>query len=60
MKLSAIRMLPTTTHGVHESCLRAYNILAFVKAWLKQGVPAVMLLELIEDAESGDGGDFKP
>lgn len=60
--LSQARAFPTSTSGpikVHESCLRAYQILKVVKRWLRAGVPAPIILELVADMESGPGGVFR-
>lgn len=60
MSLIEIAAMPTTVdripehcRGVHESVLRAYNILALVKRWLKDGAPASIILEVIDDLENG-------
>lgn len=56
--ITEIQQMPTTTgeppmvrYAVHESVLRAYNILEKVKDYLRRGVPADVLLELIADME---------
>lgn len=38
--------------GVHESVLRAYNIVNKVRDLLKRGVPADVILELIDEMEA--------
>ena len=35
----------------HESLLRGFQILQKVKDWLKRGVPADVILELVEEME---------
>ncbi len=62
MSLLEIAKLPTCvaadmmtgSRGVHESLLRAWNILALVKRWLHLGVPAEVILEVCEELERGD------
>jgi len=56
-----IRTLPTSVtevprecSGVHESCLRSYQILEKVKEYLVRGVPADVILELVVEAEGKD------
>lgn len=57
MNLSQIRTMPTGVgpftkeqcEGVHESCLRSYQMLEKVKEWLKEEVPHKVILELISD-----------
>lgn len=60
MRPSEVRKFPTcvptggawAAGGVHERCLRAYQILLLVKRWLaKGGVPGEVILELIDDME---------
>ena len=34
---------------IHESTLKAWNILERVKDWIKRGVPGDVILELIEE-----------
>ena len=62
MWISEIRALPTSVteipvdcSGVHESTLRAYQILQQVKRWLADGVPAMTILELVAEMEIGHG-----
>ena len=47
--------------AVHESCTRAYHILAQVKHYLKNDVPQHIILELISDMEYrwNNPGDMK-
>jgi len=65
MKIHAISKLPTTvdsipdgSKGVHESVLRAYNILRRVKEWLERGVPPGVILDLVSEMESGEAIDL--
>lgn len=51
VKPSTIKRVPKGCTGVHESILRSYQILEKVKDYLKRGVPADVILELIEEAE---------
>lgn len=57
MKWSTIRGRPTSIQahefegGVHESVLRSFQILEKVKDYLKRGVPADVILELIDEAQ---------
>ena len=48
---STVQRIPTHGFGVHESTLRAYQILRKTKDYLKRGVPADVILELIEEME---------
>lgn len=57
MKIHEIREMPTTVtrdtgNGVHESVLRAYQILQKVQYWLREGVPTKIVLELIEEMDA--------
>lgn len=61
MKISEIRRMPTSVtaipdgcSGVHESNTRAYWILEKVKYYWREGVPPKIILELVEEMESGD------
>ncbi len=55
MKLRQIAAMPTLTREVpensHESVLRAFWILEKVKDWLRRGVPADVILELVAELE---------
>jgi hypothetical protein len=51
MRPTSVTEIPKDCVGVHESTLRAYAILQQVKHWLKEGVPAHIILELIADIE---------
>ena len=66
MKLHEIRALPTMlrtevilselrefpkTSGWHESNLKAWQILAKVKEYMRRGTPSDVILEIIEDLE---------
>lgn len=48
-----IKEIPPGCRGVHESCVRSYQILELVKRWLAGGAPAQILLEVIESLENG-------
>lgn len=50
MPTSVVQIPPDAT-GVHESCLRGYQILAKVKDYLKRRVPTDVILELIGEFE---------
>lgn len=59
MLISDIRKRPTTVTdipdrcvGVHESCLRAYQILQKVKYLFAEGVPLKIVLELVKEMET--------
>lgn len=43
--------IPLGCKGVHESTLRAYNILCKVKYYLYKKVPAEIISELIDEME---------
>lgn len=54
MTISEIRMMPTcivgdTGSGAHESVLRSYQILEKVCEYLRRGVPADVVLELVRE-----------
>lgn len=58
MRISDIRemdtcvdKIPFGARGVHESCLRSYNILTQVKCYLLKNVPNDVILELIDEME---------
>lgn len=44
--------IPSGAKGVHESCLRSYQILQQVKYFLKKGTPTEIVLELISEMEA--------
>jgi hypothetical protein len=46
--------MSTGLRAYHESILRSYQILGQVKYYLKENVPANIILELIETMERGD------
>lgn len=48
---TSVTEIPLGCTGVHESTLRAYQILEKVKDWLHQGVPGNVVLELIAELE---------
>jgi hypothetical protein len=43
--------LPTRENGIHESVFRSYHLLEKVKALLQDGVPAKVILEIIDEIE---------
>ena len=49
---TCIDVIPSGCKGVHESVLRAYQILRKTKELCKKGVPTDVILELIELMES--------
>ena len=58
MRISEIREMPIVVKetplgggGIHESVLRGYQILEKTKYLLSEGVPAKIVLELIEEME---------
>ncbi len=55
MKIAEIANLPRTVDapsgGVHESVLRAFQILQRVKGFLERGVPGDVIMELIREME---------
>lgn len=57
-RIIEISKFPTCTDQVdgypspmHESCLRAYQILEETKRLLREGVPSKILLEIIDEME---------
>lgn len=48
---TVVTEVPCGCSGVHESVLRAYNILERVKEWLSSRVPADVILDLIDELE---------
>lgn len=53
----SVAEVPQGYRGIHESCLRSYQLLEKVKDYLRRGVPADVLLELIAETEEPKGGD---
>ena len=51
MDIKTISELPTCVNNIHESVLRAYQILERTKEFLRKGVPSDIILELIEEME---------
>lgn len=47
-----VREVPCGSTGVHESCLRSWNILKVVKALLDKGVPGSIVRWLIAEMEA--------
>lgn len=59
MRMTKIHQMPTCideipagTKGIHESCLRAYQILEKTKELLSLGTPAGVVLDFISDMEA--------
>ena len=57
-KIAHIRAEPncvkgSVTGGMHESLLRAFQILEVVKDYLARDIPAGIMLELIKEMEDG-------
>ena len=48
---TCINVIPQGATSVHESCLRAFNILNKVKDLLNKKVPSDVVLELINEME---------
>jgi len=55
---TCVETIPAGCKGVHESTLRAYQILKKVKNFLERGVPQDVILELVEEMESAGTADF--
>ena len=55
---TCVDSIPVGSKGVHESTLRAYQILERTKDFLKRGVPQDIVLELIEEMESTGTRDY--
>ena len=53
-RATCVDSIPFGSKGVHESMLRAYQILKRVRDWLTRGVPAAVILELIDEMEETD------
>lgn len=49
---TSVRDIPSGCAGVHESILRAFQILDKVKYLLASGVPSPIVLELIAEMEA--------
>ena len=45
--------IPLGCSGVHESTLRAYQILQLTKRYLANEVPPMVILEIIQELETG-------
>ena len=61
MKITEIQQMPTCINvipqgatGVHESCVRSYQILEKVKYLLNKKVPSEIVIELINEMELKD------
>lgn len=54
MWVSKLREVMEGTTGLHESLFRSYHLLQKVKELLRAGVPAELLLEIIEDLEEDE------
>ena len=52
---TCVSEIPTDCVGVHESTLRAYQILQLVKRYLANEVPPTIVLEIIQELESAPG-----
>lgn len=48
---TTVTTVPRESTGVHESCLRAWNILEYVKWLLERKVPPEVITELIREME---------
>ena len=59
MKFFIVRDYPVVVGKNHESTTRAYQILERVKYLLQEGVPAKIILEIIEELETLPSGDTK-
>ena len=51
MTITEISKMPTCIDNVHESALKAYQILEKVKVFLRAEVRSDLILELIEEME---------
>ena len=48
---------PIVIDNNHESLYRSYHILRLVKQWLKDGVPAKTILQLVEEIEEENNNE---
>ena len=46
-------------HGVHESVLRSFCILEKVRELLQRGVPADVVVDIIDELQGAPQSDFK-
>ena len=44
----SVTAIPPGATGVHESCLRGRQVLNLVREWLEAGVPAKVVLDLLD------------
>ena len=49
---TVIKEIPDGSTGVHESCVRSYQILNKVKYYLSKNVPNDIIIELIDELEN--------
>ena len=50
-QLAYLRELPTSYENLHESMVRSYHLLEYVKTMLKRGDSKETILEIIESVE---------
>jgi hypothetical protein len=48
---TCVTEIPKGAVGVHESCFRAWHLLRKTEEYLERGVPADIVLELIDEIE---------
>ena len=48
---TCVDKIPPGSTGVHESCLKAYQILNYAKGLLVKGTPPDVVLKLIQELE---------
>ena len=51
---TTVDVIPSGSTGVHESCLRAYQILEYAKHLLAENTPPTIVLEIIKGLEEED------
>lgn len=53
--LYTVMQMPTVQANFHESTMRSYHILAYMKSLLQRGTPPDVVLEIIESLERPAG-----
>ena len=59
MKIKDIVEMSTKIDGIHESCFRSYQILAYVEYLLNHDTPTIIVLDIIEELKSWPDRDVE-